>query len=136
MIVVDTNVVVKLVFRAVESNVVVRLFEAEPTWLAPRLVRSEILSVLSQHGSKAGLSILQAAEAWTVALEAYEDSTLEAEPDRVLRLAAESGCSSYDCEYVAVAEELGCRLATYDRKVIRRFPSIAFTPEALLAAHR
>lgn len=136
MIVVDTNVVVKLVFRAADSNVVVRLFEAEPNWLAPRLVRSEILSVLSQYGPKAGLSVLQAAEAWTVALEAYEDSSLEAKPDRVLRLAAESGCSSYDCEYVAVAEELGSRLATYDRKVIRRFPAIAFTPEALLDRRR
>ena len=54
----------------------------------------------------------------------------------MLRLAAESGCSSYDCEYVAVAEELGCRLATYDRKVIRRFPGIAVTPETLLAELR
>jgi predicted nucleic acid-binding protein len=132
VIVVDTNVVVKLVFRAADSEEVASLFAFDPTWVAPQLVRSEVLSLLAQQGKSAGFSLRQAAEACAVALEAFEDSTLEPEPQRVLHLAARSGRSSYDCEFVAVAEELGCRLATFDRQVIRSFPTVAALPRDLL----
>lgn len=133
MIVVDTNVVVKLVLPSAQSAVVTRLFESEPRWVGPRLVRSEILSVLAQQGEKQGLTVPECTDAFNVAVEAFDDASLEPEPARVLQLAAASGCSSYDCEYVAVAEELGCRLATYDKQVLRRFPSLAATPDEILA---
>ncbi len=133
MIVVDTGVVVKLVLRSAESEAVARLFESEPLWVAPRLVRSEVMSVLSQVAPHARLGPATQLVAFDVAMDAYHDASLEAEPQRVLELTSTSGCSSYDCEYVAIAQELGCRLATYDRKVIRRFPGVASTPEAILA---
>ncbi|NUQ12618.1 MAG: type II toxin-antitoxin system VapC family toxin [Gemmatimonadaceae bacterium] len=133
MIVVDTNVVVKLVLRSADSEQVERLFALEPLWVAPRLVRSEIMSVLAQQARRAGLDAAEASEACAVAFDAFDDTSLEPEPRRVLDLAARSGCSSYDCEYVAVAEELGCRLATFDRQVLRRFPEIAATPASLTA---
>lgn len=133
MIVVDTNVVVKLVLRSADSEQVERLFALEPLWVAPRLVRSEIMSVLAQQARRAGLDAAEASEACAVAFDAFDDTSLEPEPRRVLDLTARSGCSSYDCEYVAVAEELGCRLATFDRQVLRRFPEIAATPASLTA---
>jgi predicted nucleic acid-binding protein len=132
VIVADTNVVVKLVLRSPESEVVSRLFEGEPHWMAPRLVRSELLSVLSKQGPLVGFGVAESDEAYAVALEALEDSTLEPQPGRVLHLAMRSGRSSYDCEFVAVAEELGCRLATFDQQVLRSFPTIARTPQQLL----
>lgn len=46
----------------------------------------------------------------------------------VLTIAAESGCSAYDSEYVALAMEKGLLLLTYDRKLIEAFPGIAITP--------
>lgn len=133
MIVVDTNVVVTLVLPSEHTAVVTRLFELEPRWVGPRLVRSEILSVLAQQRVNAGLTVPESADAFSIALEAFDDASLEPEPARVLQLVVSSGCSSYDCEYVAVAEELGCRLATYDKLVLRRFPSVAATPDDLLS---
>jgi len=38
---------------------------------------------------------------------------------RVLELAIQSGCSSYDAEFVVLAEQLGCRLLTFDRKLLQ-----------------
>ena len=43
----------------------------------------------------------------------------------VLGLVRESDCSAYDCEYVALAMQLGIRLVTMDGKVLRAFPDVA-----------
>jgi len=48
----------------------------------------------------------------------------------VLGLAAQSGCTAYDCEFVALAADLGTRLVTADRRVLAAFPDIAVAPRA------
>lgn len=133
MIVTDTNVLVRLVLPSADSDLVSRLFAREPGWVAPRLVRSEILSVLAKQGPLVGLGVAEADEAFDIAMEALEDASLEPQPARVLHLASRSGCSAYDCEFVATAEALGCHLATWDRQVLQAFPSLARTPQQLLA---
>ena len=40
----------------------------------------------------------------------------------VLRLAAGSGCSAYDCEFVALAQDLNIPPVTVDRQVLGAFP--------------
>jgi predicted nucleic acid-binding protein len=49
--------------------------------------------------------------------------------EAVLRLAMSSGCSAYDCEFVALAQDLGARLVTSDTELLRAFPGVATTPE-------
>lgn len=53
------------------------------------------------------------------------EGTLEVESGHVLRLANSSGCTAYDCSYVAVAEAIGVKLLTDDRQVLAAFPGIA-----------
>ena len=52
--------------------------------------------------------------------------------ERVLELAAVSGRSAYDCEYVAVAEALGVPLVTADRALESGFPGVAVSPESFM----
>jgi predicted nucleic acid-binding protein len=40
-------------------------------------------------------------------------------------LAAGSTCSAYDCEFVALAQELGTVLVTMDKQILRDFPDVA-----------
>lgn len=53
--------------------------------------------------------------------------------ERVLRLVAASPCSAYDCEYVALAEDLQVPLVTSNTRVLRQFPRVATSPEAFVA---
>ena len=48
-------------------------------------------------------------------------------------IVANANCSAYDCEYVALAEDLGVSLVRTNREVIRTFPDRAVSPHAFLA---
>jgi predicted nucleic acid-binding protein len=68
---------------------------------------------------------LTAADAFAVmdrALGRMNRREFKVAPQRALMLAADSGCSAYDCEFVALAQELGVPLVTVDREVPARFP--------------
>jgi len=52
------------------------------------------------------------------------------ETGEVLRLAHESGCSAYDCEFVALARALAVPLVSNDREVLKAFPAIAVPLES------
>jgi predicted nucleic acid-binding protein len=49
----------------------------------------------------------------------------------VMLLVKDSDCSAYDCEFVALARQLGASFVTMDGKLLRAFPEIA---RALVAA--
>jgi predicted nucleic acid-binding protein len=43
----------------------------------------------------------------------------------VLQLVSTSRCTSYDCEFVAAAQQLGVPLITEDRAILAAFPDLA-----------
>ena len=68
------------------------------------------------------LTIIDEAERW---LSGREYSVLSRQ---VLTLANRSGCSAYDCEFVALAQDLEVPLVTNDRQVLKAFPTTAVSP--------
>jgi predicted nucleic acid-binding protein len=60
--------------------------------------------------------ILEEAEAKLHGKEQAADS------EEIIDLAIKSGCSAYDCEYVALARKLGVRLVTKDARILKDFP--------------
>jgi len=69
-----------------------------------------------------------ALELFMIAEELVTRSETHMPSDLILALASESGCSSYDCEFVALAELLNAPLLTYDKQILKAFPTIAVTP--------
>lgn len=129
MIVVDASVVAHLVFRGSQTEAVEGLHARDPEWAAPLLCRSELRSVAMKHVRAGNVTVesavasVRAAE-WVLARREFMVAT-----DRVLSLAERSGCSSYDCEYVALAMELAVPLYTLDRQLLEAFQDIARRPD-------
>lgn len=128
MIVADTNLLIYFYVqgeRTEESEAVLR---RDATWTAPLLWRSEFRNALIGLVRKEALaidkalSIVDEAERWLVG---HEYSVISR---HVLALADQSGCSAYDCEFVALAQDLGIPLVTTDRQILKAFPAIAVSP--------
>jgi predicted nucleic acid-binding protein len=132
MIVADASLVASLVVPGESAELAEALQRLYPEWVAPPLLRSELRSVIANLARRGSRDALEATELVELALEAVSDTTIEPSDQRVFELVAASRCSSYDCEYVAIAEELGCPLATLDGAVLKAFPGVAVHPERLL----
>lgn len=128
MIVVDANVVAYMVFRGERTADAEALHGRDPDWAAPVLARSELRSVALKHVRAGNVEADAALRSLDAAREVLAGREFLVADDRVLELARRSGCSSYDCEYVALAEELGVELYTFDRAVLKAFPELATSP--------
>ena len=98
------------------------------------LWRWEFRSALAGYIRRGSLT---AATATTICLKAestMSSNEFRAPPAHVFDLIANSSCSAYDCEFVAVAREQGVRLITADRQILREFPHIAQSLENFLSS--
>lgn len=129
MIVVDTNVVASLWVPNDMDELAYKVLEKDPDWIAPLLWRSEFRNVLAIYLRVDILAfpiILQAIEE---AEQLMDSKEFEVNSTQVLSLVSDSSCSSYDCEFVALADDLNIKLVTFDKKIIKEFPDIAIHPK-------
>jgi predicted nucleic acid-binding protein len=125
MIVVDTNLIGYLFLESERSHQAEQALLRDAQWAAPLLWRSEFRNVLAVQvrGGRLALDDAQAMIGQAELLMHGREYTVVSQV--VLRLAAASGCSAYDCEFVALAQDLSVPLVTVDRQVLERFPDTA-----------
>ena len=129
MIVVDTNLLVYFYIRSEHSELAEKAFLRDPIWVAPLLWRSEFLNVLTASLRKGIVGLETAVEIAGEAELLLEGGEYSVGSLDVLRLAAQSRCSAYDCEFVALARELNIPLVTTDKQVLSDFPATAVSLE-------
>ena len=129
MIVADANLIAYLIFPGERTRQAEAVLETDPVWAVPVLWASEMRSVLSHYVRAGELSVAQASAAMDRAIGLIDGREGPIESREVLMLASKSGCSSYDCEYVALAMSLGVSLVTSDKAVLSAFPRVAVSPE-------
>lgn len=122
MIVADTNIMAYLALPSPYTDLAIRLLRKSPEWAAPMLWRSEFRNVLALHMRKGLLTLPQALALQQQMEERMAGREFTPSSAKVLRLVEESACSAYDCEFVALAEELETHLITLDKKLLRSFP--------------
>lgn len=125
MIVTDTNLVIHLVVRNENSELAAAVCEADPVWVAPVLWRSEFRNALAKYLLFGGMTLDAALVALRSAEEIIGGREYQVSSEKVLELVVQSKCSAYDCEFVALAMDLGVPLVTTDKQILRAFPKIA-----------
>ena len=129
MIVADTNLIVYLYITGDQSDKASRVVEKDPYWIAPPLWQSEFRNVLAGYIRK-GMSLEEAKRIMGLALDAMETRQIQPSPDLVLELIANSNCTAYDCEFIALAKETNSYLVTADRQLLKEFPETAVSLES------
>ncbi len=124
MIVVDTNVLTYLLLPTPLTSAAETLYQRDPEWAAPLLWRSEFRNVLALYLRKGLLPLDRALALQEEAERLMAGREFQVQSSAVLQLAKASGCSAYDCEFIAVARDLGTRLYTADKGLLTAFPEI------------
>ena len=132
MIVSDTNIIAYLYLEGERSTQVEKLLEKDPQWVAPLLWRSEFRNVLALYIRKRNLSLEQAQQIMQEAMLMMQGQEYEIVSSHVLDLVATSGCSAYDCEIMALAEDLGIPIVTVDKEILKEFPKVAVSLDDFL----
>jgi predicted nucleic acid-binding protein len=132
MIVVDTNTLAYLYLPTTQTDDVVALLHKDPAWAAPLLWRSEFRNVLVAYIKRGSIDADTALAIQLQAEQQMAEREYSVNSRDVLTLAAETGCSAYDCEFVSLAISLGVKLITSDKKIIKHFPETAITAGAYL----
>jgi predicted nucleic acid-binding protein len=129
VIVVDTNVLIDYYIERGRTTVAETVLDRDPLWSAPLLWRSEFRNVLADLIADDIVQLADAVRAMHDAELLMAGHEYQVISETVLRLATQSGCTAYDCEFVALAQDLGARLVTSDTEILKAFPGLAVTPE-------
>jgi predicted nucleic acid-binding protein len=126
MIVVDTNIIAYLFLEGEFSTYAEDLLLKDTQWAAPILWRSEFRNVLAHYLRKEILSLEESQEIIFEAMTLLQGREYEVASFQVLSLVSSCECSAYDCEFVALAQDLETHLITVDKKILSEFPSLAY----------
>jgi predicted nucleic acid-binding protein len=122
VIVVDSNILAYFYLPGDLTADAQALFERDPDWVAPVLWRSEFRNILAGYLRRGSLSFEGAARIQAEAEDQMAGAEFTVDSLSVLGLVRDSSCTAYDCEFVALANELDTRLVTMDRKLLQAFP--------------
>ncbi len=129
MIVVDTSVIASLWVPNDMEELAYEVLRKDPDWVAPLLWRSELRNVLALYLRKNILELSTVLQSMQEAEQLMESNAYEVNSTQVLQLVHNSSCSSYDCEFVALADDLGVKLVSFDKQICREFSGIAIHPK-------
>ena len=106
MIVADTNLIAYFLIQGGFTPDACAVYTKDPEWVAPSLWRSEFRNVLILSFRQKILTLDDMLSTMDRAERLVMWQGYQMDSSRVLRLAADSGSSAYDCEFVALALDL------------------------------
>ncbi|MCL4869457.1 MAG: type II toxin-antitoxin system VapC family toxin [Anaerolineae bacterium] len=125
MIVADTNLLIYLYLPGPFQPLALEALAKDDEWIAPYLWRSEFRNVLASFIRREIITVSQAQVLMAEALTFMQEREYHPLHDEVLQLVADSCCSSYDCEFVSLAQEMDIPLVSMDKQILKEFPQFA-----------
>lgn len=135
MIVVDTNIIAYFFVSGHHTKTCLELYENDKFWCAPYLWRSEFRNVLALYLRGRTIDYDDSLKIMSEAERFMSRNEYTVNSEKVLGLVNESKCSAYDCEFVALAIDIGKPLITYDKDLLKAFPTIAMSVNDYLKKH-
>ena len=132
MIVADNTLISYFTIEGDFTDEAVAVRKIDPVWAAPLLWRAEFLNVLWLHVRRGDFGMGLASEHIDLAEDLIGDRSYQVAMREVLHLAVESGCTAYDTQYAALAQQLDAPLVTHDEEVLAGFPETAVSPQEFL----
>jgi predicted nucleic acid-binding protein len=132
VIVADVNLIAYFWITGEHTAAAEAVLASDPEWAAPLHWRSEWRNVLAGYLRRGELDVAGALERVAAAEALFRGREYLVEAAPVLDLVARSSCSAYDCEYVALARQLGVPLVTADRRLLAEFAGTAVSPGAFV----
>ena len=129
MIVVDNSVLVYFWLPSALAELAEAVKDRDKIWAAPILWRSEFRTVLAGYLRRKTLTESEANAAYLNVQKDLGANEYSVPTERVIKLVMASDCTAYDCEYVALAQDLGVPLVTADKQILKAFPKIAVSME-------
>ncbi len=131
MIVVDTDVCAYFWLRhdTERTRLADEVGRRDGLWAVPPIWVSEFRNVLASSIRFRGMPLDEAQRVASAAEADLLGRIVPVYTPYVLQLVERSGCTAYDCEFVAAAQALGTRLVTGDRALAAAFPETAVTME-------
>ena len=124
MIVADTNLVAYVVIPGEQTNSALRVRSIDRNWIAPGLLRHELINVIAFNVRKGILSKDEGIRAFRRGLDLVKFDDRFSDPVTVLNLCEISKGASYDAEFVWLAMQLHVPLVTGDGPLVNTFPSV------------
>ena len=118
-VVLDASVAVRWVVEEIGSQEAAALLERDLTWIAPRLMLTEIAAALRRKAVEGALDPSSASQSLDGVLQAVADGVVSLADDEeivrhALMLAMSLDHKVPDCIYLALAEREGAAIATAD----------------------
>ncbi|NLI77079.1 MAG: type II toxin-antitoxin system VapC family toxin [Candidatus Riflebacteria bacterium] len=129
MIVVDTNIISYFWIPGECTDQVKELFHIDPNWISVPLWRVEMQNVLAKYFRAKMMPEERAIELMALAEHQMSGHEFAVSSKDVLDLLIKSKCTSYDCQFIALAEMNKIPLLTTDEPLIKAFPKIAIHPK-------
>jgi len=128
MWVADRNVLIELFQPTANAEAVQCIWDWDQDWQLPGLWIPEFRHILLKYLRAGALLPDDALAILADANAQFGHRTLSVNSADCLSLAHSHGCSSYDAEFVVLAQQLNCPLLTFDRKLLQLFPDLALKP--------
>ncbi|RJP51965.1 MAG: PIN domain-containing protein [Anaerolineaceae bacterium] len=128
MIVADTNLIVYLFVTGDKTPLAQEILAKDPHWIVPPLWQSEFRNVIAGY-IRRGMTLIQAKQVMEDAILTLENRQVLPSSEKILDLISETDCTAYDCEFIALAQQLDVSLVTADKRLLSRFPNLTISLE-------
>lgn len=132
MIVVDTNILAHFWLPSDFTKLCDTLYQKDSEWVAPILWKSEFRNVVTLYLRKELINLPEAMLIVEKAELQMKNKQFQVNSVQVLHHVRQSTCSSYDCEFVSLAEDLDIKLVTLDKQLQKEFPNLARHPDQIV----